>query len=134
MKRITPEDVVDAYIATGLYPAFKRWKTRDGRGGCGLTAIGGLNGHCVKSGRRYEKFSKLLGLDQGYLYGFTAGFDGSPFCPAMDCQTKHYGFDHEKVTMGLEDGLAARAAVKAHFAKVKADQQAPEPEPACSVR
>ena len=119
MKRITPEDVVDAYIATGMYPVFRKWRTRDGKGGCGLTAIGGLNGHCVKSGSRYRRFTELLGLDHSYVVGFTRGFDGYD----EGCEGDKKLTEHDPYALGLADGLSARKAVKAHFAKAKQESQ-----------
>jgi hypothetical protein len=131
MKRITPEDVVDAYIATGLYPVFKKWRTKDGGGGCGLTAIGNLNGHCVKGGSRIDRYAKLLEMDRGYLYGFAAGFDAIGFNPFNDEQASYFGFSAQHISLGVEDGRAARKAVMAHFAKAKqeAAQQVPALEP-----
>lgn len=109
MKRITPEDVVDAYIATGMYPCTPGL-FYDGIGGaCGLSAI-------VKSidqafdleDAASNRWLQLLGITNQYLWGFIDGFDGND--------------STERCKVGFEDGKAARSAVEAHFAKATSEQ------------
>lgn len=115
MKRITPEDVVDAYIATGMYPVFKKWGTLDQKGGCALTTIGTMQGcykHPCSNGSKANHYASELGLERLYLSGFVHGFDRPKLVEMGPAENTHYD-------LGRYDGRAARMAVKAHFAKAK---------------
>jgi len=105
MKRITPNSVVDAYIATGMYPVFRKWSTRDNKGGCGLiVTLCSLNGSYPKHKSRFDTIVKVLGLELDYARGFTRGFDGRP--------PLNYS---EYFDIGQHDGRAAREAVREYF-------------------
>jgi hypothetical protein len=117
MKRINPLAVVDAYIATGMYPAFKKWGTRDLSGGCGLSALGKSTGcykHPCSNGSKVEHYATEMGLEFDYVNGFIAGFDSRPLM-----QTFYSVTDHSAFIQGQRDGWDTRALVKAHFAKSK---------------
>lgn len=104
-NRITPEMVLEAYKVTGLKPIRDEWVNKiDGKEcGCGLTAI-----FCAQVDDGFSELSgaglwaddtigRALNLDQRYVHGFTAGFDGGA---KLD-----YG-------EAYEDGRAAWEAVK----------------------
>jgi hypothetical protein len=104
MRRITPEQVLAAYAATGMKPARTGydWFTEDGCG-CGMTAI-------IKQRRPefrnpglivYEA-ADILEVSVEYIFGFADGFDGRgrPATPAESHRTQ-----------GWEDGHAAALAV-----------------------
>jgi hypothetical protein len=124
MKRITPEDVVDAYIATGRFLIQHTWITEDG-GACGLGVLFlAAGGRCEEAYSRaiYTKLGDVLGVHADYCMDFSHGF------------SLNVGEESSCHSEAFRDGVAARKAALAHFSKVKADQQAPEPELACSVR
>jgi hypothetical protein len=109
MKRITPADVVDAYIATGMGLLFGNYSI--GNAGCGLSAV-----CCLAKGRpclNARNAAELLDVSEEYCLGFSVGFDGFT----------DTSWDQD----GLADGKAARAAVTAHFAKAPAEQPQEEP-------
>lgn len=117
MKRISPKAVVDAYIATGMYPVFRKWGTLDKQGGCALTTIGtscGCYKHPCSSGRKIVHYSGKLGCSADYLNGLVRGFDGRCFLGSTFNIASI-----EEFVQGQRDGWDARAAVKAHFAKAK---------------
>lgn len=83
MKRITPEQVVEAYKRTGWVPEQGEW-VRDKPGGkrCGC-ALGVMIGdgivsllNCNSNKSPYAVVSGALKLTPGYVDGFAQGFDG----------------------------------------------------------
>ena len=112
MKRITPEQVVEAYKQRGWRPRRSEWAVIDAEGnncGCGLAVVAGFD--------IYQLFEKLndyntvhhsvvmaneLDLNLDYVTGYTAGFDGLAAEPWMD---------EETCRIGYEDGAAAWEAV-----------------------
>lgn len=115
MKRITPEDVVDAYIATGMYPVFRKWTTRNGQGGCALTTLGAGQGCSSNVTGKHAYYTKRLGLEYSYTVGFVSGFDRP--------RTVDMGpSNNDPYEIGRYDGRVARLAVKAHFAKAKKEK------------
>lgn len=125
MKRITPEDVVDAYIATGKYPVCRRWSSRDGKGGCALTVVGKSRGLSDKPPRDVAEafYAESLGLNGWYVAGFADGFDRTKKQRESD-----YIQDRQNWQAGYDDGKAARAAVTAHFARATSPT-----EPTCAT-
>jgi hypothetical protein len=109
MKRITPEDVVDAYIATGMYPIHSTWTTPDG-GACGLGVLFlAAGGRCEDafSPAIFEKLGEVMGVTGDYCLNFSAGFD-----PDIS------GLSRNEATL---DGFAAYQAAIAHFSKAQKD-------------
>ena len=108
-KRITPDQVVEAYLATGLVPIRDGWTDRigDRRCGCGLTAVA-----TQISEANYDRISNaimeeyviadLLDLSPKYVGGFADGFDGGKRDP----------YESEDWQLGYEDGRSAWEAVK----------------------
>ncbi len=117
MKRITPEMVIDAYIATGLAPCYGSFFNSKG-GGCALTAVAkSLNSTFDEVHSSGEQWLECLGIcGDGYFWGFVDGFDDKPY----GCSDRESLAGHGE---GYEDGGAARLAVEAHFA------QAPKVQP-----
>lgn len=112
MKRITPEDVVDAFIATGRCRSPGRYV----EGNCGACALGAV---AISQGiavyhrpLEYAHIAKALSLESAYCLDFSAGFE-SDLCPRPARQD----------SIGYQDGLAAQRAVTAHFAKASEQPQ-----------
>jgi hypothetical protein len=113
-NRITPEQVVAAYQATGLKPARTGlgWFTEDGCA-CGAAALirARIEGFC----NPYWPFpmaAACLGVSRPYLGGFVHGFDGIPFEDLDDPDDPAAGnADLDVVRRGYRDGAAAAAAV-----------------------
>lgn len=116
MNRITPEQVVAAYQATGLTPLQSSYAGRDAEGhvcaACGLTAMAAAEGvaidelimHFLPGIHIRRELYKKFGYTEEYLVGFADGFDQSPVLRVFD--------DGEPYHDGYEDGKAAWAAVK----------------------
>jgi hypothetical protein len=121
MKRITPEDVVDAYIATGRFLIQHTWSTEDG-GACGLGVLFlAAGGRCEDAYSKaiYDKLSEVHGLDPDYCMHFSHGF------------SLNVGEESSCHSEAFRDGVAARKAALAHFAKVK--QEATQHVPALEL-
>jgi hypothetical protein len=93
MKRITPEEVVEAYAKTGLKPARD---TAYGPECCGIGAIAAVNGVVNDSPYAWARHK----YDSDYVDGFLCGFDDRSM----------YQTDGP-FRIGFNDGLAAAAAV-----------------------
>lgn len=110
IKRIMPQEVLDAYRETGMKPITGLdW---DGHGcGCALGAITAKTTARYVTGGAYC-FSHMVldqyGYEPRYLAGFMSGFDGSP------------GVVHESLAggLGLADGEAAHVAVEAVYGPI----------------
>lgn len=98
MKRISVEDVVEAYAKTGLKPGRTLFKATDGRI-CGLGVVGEANG--LNHSRMYREFEDRLGISVNYCSGFWRGFDGLQI---YECRC-------EEMRAGFADGSAAARAV-----------------------
>jgi len=105
MRRLTPGEVRQAYIETGLHPIRKLWYDELDTGekcGCGAGAIlvhegkGEIMAHIVFR----EEIAEALGCTDPYLQMFLYGFDG------IDLP------DRGPVPVGYEDGRAAWLAVQ----------------------
>jgi len=114
-KRITPEEVLAAYKATGLRPEQAEWAIEyegGSRCACGLGAIFSSkveNGFQTLYGSLYSESDLIgdeLGLSPSYIYGFTYGFDGQPSPPITQPN------EREESERGYRDGRAAWEAVK----------------------
>lgn len=108
MKRITPDEVLAAYKATGLKPARYLWYTED-NGGCAC-AMGALIAwkypgelEAVDEDDIEIKCDDISSCDWGLSYscGFVTGFDSGDL-PSERSEEWQYGFD---------DGCSAAAAV-----------------------
>ena len=101
-KRISVEEVVQAYKVTGLKPKRGDFGI-DGLPCCGIGAIGAKAGHASPWERR------LYAMDAfgaGYVHGFAHGFDGYEF------SIENLKEDHiQRYTEGYADGQAAAIAV-----------------------
>jgi hypothetical protein len=110
MKRITPEQVVEAYETTGYKPIRMGWfiDRGDHCEACGLTVCSVANGNTPprENGALITKWteylSQSLGISKWYLHGFVAGFDQ---CHSALVAT------HTEAGQGYRDGLAAAHAV-----------------------
>lgn len=119
MKRITPEQVVEAYRKTGLKPVRERWVAWSGGECvvCGLSAVAIAAGNEAKEiEQRTIKtrcIGEMLGLPIEYVGGFADGFDDES---VSESRLR----DSEEFIAGHADGIAAREAVLAagmEFAK-----------------
>lgn len=113
-SRITPDEVLAAYAATGLEPVFDVFRViaDDGQGGwecigaCALIAINHMNSsdammvsECLWGGS---------GKSGAYYSGFVAGWD--------EQRRPMITGDRDSWKLGYKDGCAARRAVKAEAA------------------
>lgn len=99
MKRITPEQVVEAYKVTGLKPC-RVWTTPTGGECCGMGAI------AVAAGTADHPLLWADGIyGHQYRLGFTFGFDDYGQNWRQE-EPRNADFDS-----GYADGLAAAAAV-----------------------
>ncbi|MGE6227579.1 hypothetical protein [Paenibacillus chitinolyticus] len=99
-KRITPEQVREAFKNTGLVP--KKHTFGDGRTcGCAITAIAVES----KPGchRNFYDFVESMGYDGEYLYYFINGFDGKNNINFLKLS--------EIYLIGYRDGEAARRLI-----------------------
>jgi hypothetical protein len=105
MKRITPQEVLEAYEKTGLKPMQGDYYPQEGCA-CGMGAIATSNGY-IDTGLEpfYSKLFRKYGTK--YHDGFTHGFDGGTVV-----------MNNENFIKGHTDGKAAWEAVK-HLAEVK---------------
>lgn len=104
MRRITPEQVVDAYAAIGVKPIRHAYEAMVG----GEYRCCGLAACALTLAERNDRMTLLhvrsvLGLNPEYQAGFTEGFDGTELNPDYDNSPEYLA--------GREDGLAAAVAV-----------------------
>ena len=92
-ERISVEQGIEAYRATGMVP--KRCSWGGSQGGCGLAAIGRQEGI---ENELSKYFYHRLGPE--YTWGFIHGFDGASASLAK-----------ERYAQGFEDGTALREAI-----------------------
>jgi hypothetical protein len=117
MKRITPEMVIDAYIATGTYPEKTCWTNISG-GCCGIGALflaAGGSRNVWEADLIYKKIGCENEEDRDYLCSFSCAFSSG----VGGITTT----DSDRKDIGYQDGLAAQLAVTAHFAKAPAAQE-----------
>ena len=105
LKRITPEQVIEAYGTTGLKPKQKRYYSKDRTCACGIGAIfasiGDVwNDHDFPSNAAERYANIKYGYD--YTQGFVQGFDSAPVG----------SFRSDESKQGHADGQAAWEAVK----------------------
>lgn len=124
MKRITPEEVVDAYIATGCFVSKGTYHTRDFCGACALGAVFLARFPLTNVGD-YLHVACKLEYDVHYCKQFSNGFeeDGRP----VGSNGGQIGPIHRE-SLGYLDGIAARDSVQAHFAAAKEKAQPVEEE------
>lgn len=102
MRRITPEEVLDAYRNKGLRPVTGTFYCSIGAVGCAC-ALGAL----VNFHARYDTTTdicKRLGLEYNYGAGFVDAFDGSVISSALICPDAY--------ALGHKDGAAVRKVVE----------------------
>jgi hypothetical protein len=103
MKRITPEEVLDAYAKTGLKPC-RVWSIDMGDGSC--CAVGAMRYAAGVDGDPHEYIDKSYGYQ--YRIGFTFGFDD--YGGSVHDESEMPDWTDER-KMGYSDGLAAASAV-----------------------
>jgi hypothetical protein len=107
MKRITVTKVQEWYRKTGLFPAYRRWITRDHRA-CPLTAryiaedLGTIPEQFVNLGDRAENSAVREYGSGGYVDGFIDGWDG---VARLLLPTAEYA-------LGYEDGETVRIEIQ----------------------
>ncbi|WP_199615506.1 hypothetical protein [Paenibacillus alkalitolerans] len=111
MKRITPEQVVEAYLERGWVPRQEIWADVLPNGkpcGCGIGVLIGNDIHDLFDERwvvgHYGAVAERLGLEKDYAWGFTRGFDGS-------C-TPNPRIHNPLKLQGIKDGRTAWEAVE----------------------
>lgn len=118
MKRITPEQVLEAYNGTGLTPGNQMWLYFRGDGTacvCALSAI------AISQGKLYEyeiasddftrrDMAEALDLPVAYVHGFTNGFDCADYYNVYTDEV-----DRMNYKQGFEDGERAWRTVAQHF-------------------
>lgn len=125
MKRITSEQVVEAYSKTGLKPVISAWYKEEydrtritvEKCGCALTAVcaaqvGMEEIENVDTEGGYEELLvDNLDLDPSYINGFINGFD-APLNKLFTRNRYYYSEEQNaKLAAGWEDGYAAHVAV-----------------------
>jgi hypothetical protein len=119
MRRIAPQEVVDAYIATGCYRTEGVWLTHDGNGACAIGALGlaaGLPREALNfkwTNPQYE-----IGIHEGYMIGFVGGFESD-----KSWLWSIYVEERLLAVQGFCDGIRARHAVLMHFGEIKAQPE-----------
>lgn len=110
IKRITPDQVLNAYRTQCIRPIRDTWAryTNDGeRCGCGLTAVLVDKGGPVAFSRVFlikahiPHVVRELGLSRSYVVGFVRGFDDDDISDGIDSHS----------ALGHADGKAAWEAV-----------------------
>lgn len=117
MRRVTSEQVLAAYQATGLRP--RRHLTCDARDGLacpiGVLAYQAWDGRTVGGPRMVEEARQVLGLSHGYTMGFVDAVDGRPRHPTDFCAEPYYAEDPQafeiEYGIGRGDGWACVAAL-----------------------
>ena len=119
MKRITAEQVVEAYKKTGLTPIQDHWfaKTSSSPCGCGLTAVAMAKG--LTEVYRLDislpvRIRNTLAIPYPYMDGFSTGFDGDEL---VEREAYESDEDWELYQLGHDDGMSAWEAVDQHFDK-----------------
>lgn len=106
MSRILPDDIVEAYRATGVIPIRMSWITTDTRGGCAIDTLARYFSVQTDELRRT--------LDTRYEEGFLYAWDADdPADRSLLAQIK--AEDSEKLNLGYSDGIACRKAVEEAF-------------------
>lgn len=98
IRRITPEEVLEAYRVTGMEPC--RGVFGDDKHGCALSALY----RAERGNSRWLFASQLcdkLGLNAHYMSGFIRGWDGKSQIASVDGDA----------LCGYEDGVACARAV-----------------------
>jgi hypothetical protein len=117
MKRITADEVVEAYRKTGIQPTTREYFFRDQHGVESCCAIGAISiaadrsivSECVH--KTCNNISRFAASNFGrYGWGFTAGFDGRGMA-FVDQFIKARDIEPTVVKQGYEDGNAAAIAV-----------------------
>jgi len=128
VRRITVEEVTQAYRETGLTPAIGTFGMVSSRCGCAITALllyenqerGVSLEEIISSlekgttfGEIAESIRHLLGdLDKFYLLGFVNGFDGLPMvCSEMFSSEDDPSQAFRHFQIGYEDGVQVREAI-----------------------
>lgn len=106
MSRILPDDVVEAYKATGVIPIRMAWITTDARGGCAIDTLARHYGVCTDDLRKT--------LDTQYEEGFLLAWDSDlPTSDEVVLKVEAEGNTH--LRQGYCDGLLCRSAVESSF-------------------
>lgn len=120
MKRIRPEEIVEAYKKVSFRPTWRSYghsSKGDVHCGCPLSALACSLGmdedpEYVDAGAAPDFLAHEHGYDQGYLCGFIAGIDGGK-------RQENPVHPHQKAAnIGHDDGTAAWMAVCDNFTPV----------------
>lgn len=107
LKRIAPDDVLDAYDRTGLKP--ERGVFFRGCSACAMSAYAAANlmtpSSIAPDACMIMRVMVKDGFSRNYLGGFMEGFDGDPF-------RKRWPWTPAERFAGYDDGKAAWAAVE----------------------
>jgi len=102
MRRITVDEIKEAYKATGLTPARNTWGESGSGCACGLGVLAVAAGVPIDD-LCSDVVYDTINLDEFYGLGFTNGFDGNTRLGALSHRP---GFNQ-----GYDDGAAAAAAI-----------------------
>lgn len=108
MKRLSPDEVIDAYQKTGRIPQRGSYRGFDGSTfACGVGAVALAQKNCADALDIFQTF--VYELDYGLTYhdGFTSGFDGR-----IRELIKPERWEFKRFVEGYEDGQAAWEAVQ----------------------
>lgn len=103
MRRITVDEVLEAYRKTGLVPERGAYYKEGCACGLGVILFAAGADMNVGDDSLNAEVEKLLGIDDSYRVGFVRGFDGKLPLPNRENQAV---FD-----IGYTDGQACAAAV-----------------------
>lgn len=111
MRRLSPDEVIDAYQKTGRTPQRGSYRGFDGSTfACGVGAVAIAHKNCADALGIFQTFVHELGYGASYHDGFTNGFDGR-----SRELIKSEMWEFKRFVDGYEDGQAAWEAVKALF-------------------
>ena len=106
MTRVLPDDVVQAYKATGMIPIRLAWFTKDERGGCAIDCLARHRGMDTDVLRK-----ELQGrYEEGFIYAWDSD---DPRNTALIDKVK--AEQDQNLKQGFCDGLLCRSAVEKTF-------------------
>ena len=107
MKRVSANDVVNAYKATGLIPIRKAWESPDARGGCAIDAL--ARWATSLSGEAWADQN----LEPDYIRGFTDAWDADAPAEILEQQENNKSY-----LIGYWDAILCRDAVENEFTSI----------------
>jgi hypothetical protein len=100
-RRITVEEVLEAYRVTGILPCIGTYCTNKGEMACAIGALAIAAGSVRRGPVAYHWATEEFGSD--YVHGFVAGFDDEGFDDGRR--------ENTRAAEGFEDGDSVRKAV-----------------------